>query len=119
MAKIDSFNSGFIVIDGKQYVYDVIILPDGTVKERESDKKRSGSHNIAAKEIANLHNLSADAALIGIGASGNAKLEDAAMSYLINFNFKPIILPTSLAVERFNQLTGEGKRVAALIHITC
>jgi hypothetical protein len=119
MAKIDSFNSGFIVIDGKQYVYDVIILTDGTVKERESDKKRNGSHNISAKEIANLHNLSADASLIGIGASGNAKLEDAAMSYLINFNFKPIILPTSLAVEKFNQLTGEGKRVAALIHITC
>ncbi len=82
MAKIDSFNSGFIVIDGKQYVYDVVILPDGTVKARESDKKINGSYDIAAKEIANLHNFSADAALIiGIGASGNAKLEDAAMSY--------------------------------------
>ena len=32
MAKIDSFNSGFIVIAGKQYLYDVLILPDGTVK---------------------------------------------------------------------------------------
>jgi len=119
MAKIDSFNSGFIVIDGKQYVYDVIILPDGTVKEREADKKRSGSHKITEKEIANLRSLAADTSIIGIGASGNAKLEDAAMNFLMNYNFKPIILPTASAVDKFNQLTGEGKRVAALIHITC
>jgi len=29
---MNSFNFGFIVVDGKQYVYDVLILPDGTIK---------------------------------------------------------------------------------------
>ena len=36
MTRIDSFNFGFIVVDEKQYTHDVIILPDGTVKERSS-----------------------------------------------------------------------------------
>jgi hypothetical protein len=36
MAKINSFNFGFIVLDGKQYVCDALILPEGTVKEKES-----------------------------------------------------------------------------------
>ena len=39
MAKIDSFNFGFIVVDDKQYTHDIIILPDGTVKERNREKE--------------------------------------------------------------------------------
>jgi hypothetical protein len=31
MAKINSFNFGFIMIDGKQYVCDVLILPDVSI----------------------------------------------------------------------------------------
>jgi len=30
-----------------------------------------------------------------------------------------VVLPSPQAVEKFNQLTDEGKGVAALIHITC
>ena len=51
MAKIDSFNFGFIVVDEKQYSHDIIILPDGTVKERNPGKGRLGSHSIARSEI--------------------------------------------------------------------
>jgi len=46
MAKINSFNFGFIVVDGKQHVCDVLILLDGTVREREGSKARLGSHRI-------------------------------------------------------------------------
>ena len=46
MAKINSFNFGLIVVDGKQCIYDVLILPDGTVEEREGSKARLGSHRI-------------------------------------------------------------------------
>lgn len=36
MAKVNNFNFGSIVIDGKQYAHDVVVLPDGTVKEKGS-----------------------------------------------------------------------------------
>jgi len=45
MAKIDSFYFGFIVVDEKQYTRDVIILPDGTVKERERERSVGKSFN--------------------------------------------------------------------------
>lgn len=34
-------------------------------------------------------------------------------------HYKRVALPSQKAVEKFNQLIDEGKRVAALIHITC
>ena len=51
MAKISSFNFGFIVVDGKQHVCDVLILPDGTVREREGSKVRLGSHRITWSDV--------------------------------------------------------------------
>jgi hypothetical protein len=119
MAKIHNFNSEFIVIDGKQYLNDVLILPDGCVKEREPGKGRISSHKITVKEIENLHHMHADVAIIGTGVVGNAKLADDTMGYLDSFNFNPIKLSTSLAIEKFNLEASIGKRVAVLIHITC
>ncbi len=67
MAKIDSFNFGFVVVDGKQYVHDVLILPDGTVKEREAGKARLGSHTIAKSEIENPIRAHPDVILVSTG----------------------------------------------------
>jgi len=119
MARINSFNFGFIVVDGKQYVCDVLILPDGTVKEREPGKRRLGSHRITRSEIENLHGTQPDVILVGCGTNWMARLSKDAEAYLQEANLNPIVLPSSLAVDKFNQLIEEGKRVAALIHITC
>jgi hypothetical protein len=51
MVKINSFNFGFIVVDGKQHVCDVLILPDGTVREREGSKVRLDSHRITWSDV--------------------------------------------------------------------
>jgi hypothetical protein len=119
MAKINSFNFGFIVIDGKQYASDVLILPDGTVKEREPGKGRFGSHLIKTSEIENMRKSQPDIILVGTGTSGLAILSGDAEVYITKANLNPVVLPSSEVVEKFNQLTDEGKRVAALIHITC
>jgi len=119
MAKIDRYNFGFIVIDGKQYVHDVLILPDGTVKEREPSKARFGSHKIVWDDVTKIVNEQPQVIVIGTGASGLTKLSEDAGIKLRQANINLVVLPSSKAVEKFNQLTQEGKRVAALIHITC
>jgi len=119
MAKINSFNFGFIVVDGKQYICDVVILPDGMVKERQASKSRLGSHTISWRDVANIANEQPEVIIIGTGTSALAKLSEDVGINIRRANLNLLVLPSSQAVERFNQLTGEGKRVAALIHITC
>jgi len=119
MAKITSFNFGFIVVDGKQYVHDIVILPDGTVKEREPGRGRLGSHSITGGEIEHMQTTQPDVILVGTGVSGMAKLAEEAQHYLQEPDSNLEAMLSIKAVQRFNQLVGEGKRVAALFHITC
>jgi len=119
MAKINRYNFGSIVIDGKQYVCDVLILTDGTIKERETSKAGFSSHKIVWGDVAKIVNEQPQVIVIGTGASGLARLSLDAGIKLRKANLNLVVLPSSQAVERFNQLTQEGKRVAALIHITC
>ena len=119
MAKIDSFNFGFIVVDDKQYSYDVVILPDGTVKERSSGKGRLGSHSIARSEIEALTKAQPDVILIGTGVHGMARLARDAEHYLMAPDLNLTLLPSPQIVRKFNQSIDEGEKVAALIHVTC
>ena len=119
MAKIDSFNFGFIVVDGKQYVHDVLILPDGTVREREASKARLGGHKITGSDVEKIVKEQPEAIIIGTGTSGLAALSADAEANLQQANLNLVVLPSFQAVEKFNQLVDERKRVAALIHVTC
>jgi hypothetical protein len=35
MAKVDSFQFGSMIIDGKRYGHDVLLFPEGTVREKK------------------------------------------------------------------------------------
>ena len=119
MAKIESFNFGFIVVDAKQYGHDVVILPDGTVKEREQSKGRLGSHSISRSEIETLSKTQPDVIIIGTGVAGMAKLAHDAEFYLQEPDLNLFALPSPQAVRKYNQCMDDGDKVAALIHITC
>jgi len=119
MAKITSFNFGFIVVDGKQHICDIVILPDGTVKEREPGRGRLGSHKITVEEIEHLQTAQPDIILIGTGTNSMAKLTEDAKILRQQPDSNLEVLPSPQAVEKFNQLISDGKRVAALFHITC
>jgi hypothetical protein len=119
MAKIDSFNFGFIVVDDKQYSHDIIILPDGTVKERNSGKGRLGSHSIARSEVETLTRLEPDVIFIGTGVNGMARLAHDAEFYLMKPDVNLTVLPSHQVVKKYNQHIEDGEKVAALIHVTC
>ena len=119
MAKIDSFNFGFIVVDEKQYSHDVVILPDGTVKERNPGKGRLGSHSIGRSEIEALTRVQPDAILIGTGINGMARLAKDAEYYLLEPELNMTLLPSPQIVKKYNQHIENGDKVAALIHVTC
>ena len=119
MTKIDSFNFGFIVVDEKQYAHDVIILPDGTVKERSSGKGRLGSHTISRSEIETLIKDIPDVVLIGTGFQGMARLAHDAEFLKMEPGLDIVVEPSPQVVKKFNQHVEDGEKVAALIHVTC
>jgi hypothetical protein len=100
-------------------VYDVVILPDGTVREREPGKGRVGSHSITRREIETICEFQPDVIMVGTGQSELVALSVDAREYVEEANLTLFCMPSSQAVKRFNQLTEEGKRAATLIHITC
>ena len=119
MAKVNSFNFGSIVIDGKQYAHDVVVLPDGTVKEREASKAMFGSHNISKNEIEELAKAKPETLIVGTGTSAMAAVSEDAKVYARKAKLNLAVLSSSEAIKKLNQLVDEGKDVAALIHITC
>jgi len=119
MAKVNSFDFGSIVIDGKEYGYDVVVLPDGCVKEREASKGMFGGHTIGKAEIEELAKTKPETIIVGTGTDGLAAVSKDAQAYAQKAKLKLVVLSSSRAIEKLNQLTGEGKHVAALIHITC
>ena len=119
MARIEGFKFGSIVIDGKKYSRDIFIFADGTVKQRKGGFWKFGSHVIKKAEIEELLKASPEVVVVGTGTSAKAKLASDAELSLKEAKIELITLPSREAVERLNRLAQEGKRVSALVHITC
>jgi hypothetical protein len=119
MPKVDSFEFGSIVIDGKRYGCDVLVLADGTVKERKGAFWKFGGHVIKKREIDSLVEGNPEIIILGMGTSGRVRLASDAELVLGRLGVKWMTLPSLEASERLNELLDNGKRVAALIHVTC
>lgn len=72
------------------------------------------AHFVAFAEIEGLLEEGPDALIIGTGYNKLVQVEEEVAALLTI-----VILPTPQAVRRYNELRGEGKRVAAIIHSTC
>jgi len=119
MAKIESFKFGFIVIGGQKYGRDVLMFPDGTVKQRKGGFWKFGSHVIKKTEIEELVKANPEVVIVGSGTRAVAKLAPDAEIPAKEAAIELVALPSKDAVERLNQSVEQGKRVSALIHITC
>ena len=119
MAKIDSFQFGSIMIDGKKYGHDILLFPDGTVRERKGGFWKFGSHAIKKADIEELVRAKPELLVVGTGTSGRARVDPEVNTNTIEANIKLLVTPSPDAINRLNQLVDEGKRVAAIIHITC
>ena len=119
MTKIDKFGFGSAVIDGTKHIRDLILLPDGTVKRRTGGFWVVGSHCINKEEVEQLLASGAEAVVIGVGVFSRARLSVDAANYAKSQSAELFVLPSRDAVRKWNQLADEGRKAAALIHITC
>jgi len=110
---------GWSISDQDERHWELVAEADGTVREREASKAKFGGHTIGKAEIEELAKTKPETVIVGTGTSGMATVSPDARLYGRESKLNLVVLPSSEAIAKLNQLMDEGKRVAALIHITC
>jgi len=114
MPHIESYSFGRIVIDGKTYTSDVIILPDRVI----SGWWRRAGHSLCPEDIPEVIKEKPDVFIIGRGSSSVMTVPESTLAWIRDQGIEPMPLASGEAVDSFNRLRAE-KRVAAGLHLTC
>ncbi len=125
MSRFEDTGFGWVRYGGERYDHDVYVDTEGNVHRREKDlsrRKFGTSHRLAADEIERLLELcdeEPEVIVVGTGQNGVLTVTDEAREFCEERGIDLVDLRTPEAIERFNELKEEGKRVAAIIHTTC
>ncbi len=117
--RIDGTKFGSITIAGEEYEHDVVLRLHGKVEKRKKKLSKEifgTSHIISLPEAEFVYESGARWILVGTGQDGMVQLSEEARQFLKEKDCKAILLPTPEAIERWNELEGEG---IALFHVTC
>ena len=112
--QIESYDFGRIVIDGETYVADIIVTPGGVVP----DWWRKEGHSLCPEDLEGMLDTEIEVVIIGCGASGILRVPRETEQWLREQGKELVALPTQAACDRYNELAGSGKVIAAL-HLTC
>jgi hypothetical protein len=113
--RIDKCAFGRIVINGKTYTDDLIILPDGGILERW---RRKRGHGLTMGDLKALIDVAPEVIVAGTGVSGGVKPDTNLESDLAKLSIAFFAAPNDKAIKLFNELTA-ARRVGAGFHLTC
>ena len=112
---ITEFSFGKIVVNGKIYKNDIKIV-DGRVI---SDWWRKSGHRVEVEDITDILEAEPEVVVIGKGSPGLLKSTASLRDYLTANHIELIEKKTSEAINVFNGLHQQGRKVAAGFHISC
>ena len=113
--KIETSAFGLIVINGTQYTSDLMIFPDGQVKD---GWWRKSSHSLTMDDIRELVQSEPEVIVVGTGVNGLMKPVAGLEEALSEKGIELVPLPNQEAIAFFNELAS-GKRLGACFHLTC
>jgi hypothetical protein len=113
---IDKYESGRLIqIDGKVYRHDVKII-DGRVK---GDWWRRQGHRLDHSDISDILESRPDILVIGTGYAERMHVPESTRRTLSEHGIQMTAESTASAVETYNRLHQEGRKVAGAFHLTC
>ena len=115
MNKVESYQFGRIVINGKMYDSDVIIFPDRV----QDDWWRENSHKLSLEEAGKIFAEHPEVLVVGTGAFGRMKVLSEVQQAANTRDIQLVVQPTSEACETFNRLSPSRRAVVAALHLTC
>ncbi len=112
---IDDYSFGRIVIDGKTFTSDVIIYGERV----DASWWRKEGHRLDPEDIADVLSARPDILIIGTGYAGVMTVPKKTREKIASCGIEFKVERTGKAVDLFNALQAEKKRVIAALHITC
>jgi len=113
MARIDHYEFGRIVVDGREETRDLIILPDRVVR----DWWRQDGHALVVDDLGEVLDELPSHLVVGTGANGRMRPDPDTVRQLQERGMTVEVLPTGQAVRRFGEL--DSASTAAAFHPTC
>jgi hypothetical protein len=111
---IDEYGSGRIVIDGREYRGDVIILPTRV----KADWWRQEGHRLHVADLDDVLAAAPDVLIVGTGSAGLMRIADEVRQRLSSEGIELLPDRTPRACDEYNRRCGDA-RVAAALHLTC
>jgi hypothetical protein len=111
---INSYEFGKIVVDGRAFSQDLILLPDGI----QEVWRREEGHLLQVADVAAVLAAGPEVLIVGQGQPGKMQVDAGLTQYLQENGIELIAGPTAQACTTFNSLAGK-RQVAAALHLTC
>lgn len=112
---ITEFSFGKIVVNGKTYKNDIKIFNGQVIP----DWWRKSGHRVTVEDMTDVLEAEPEIVVIGKGSPGLLKSTASLREYLAENHIKLIEKKTSKAIDVFNKLVQQGRKVAAGFHISC
>ena len=115
-AMIDKYESGRLIqINGKAFHHDVKIIGS----EVKSNWWRKQGHRLDATDIEDILAFRPEVRVIGTGFAEQMKVPSSTRAMISNSGIRIETQNTNHAVQIFNRLHKEGRKVAGAFHLTC
>ncbi len=122
MLELHGTGFGWVVANGSRYDHDLIITTSGEIIPRlkQLSKKYGGWHTVLGpEELARALEGNPEILLVGCGQFNLLPILDETKALLARRGVKLETMRTSRALWRYEELQKQGKRVAAILHVTC
>ncbi len=113
--QVDDYSFGAIVIDGRRYTRDVLILPGRIL----SPWWRKDGHRLDVADIEPVLAAEPEVFVIGTGSLGRMRVPPETLDALNERGIMTRALPTGEAVKVYNGWVNNGRSIAAGFHLTC
>jgi hypothetical protein len=119
-AMIEKYEFGSLIVDGKEYHSDVIILPEAAPGGQRVDANwwRKEGHRLDKADVDKVTGAKPEVLVVGTGYYGRMKVPEETAEFLSGLGIELYAQPTKEACQKYNELEGTRK-VAAALHLTC
>ena len=114
MPHIESYAFGKIVVDGRSYTSDVILLPGGA----RPHWWRQEGHSLHPDDLQQVVEAKPGVLVIGTGNVGLMQVPQPTLDYVTAQGIRVEIHRTAEACQRYNELA-QQEQAAAALHLTC